>query len=59
MTTSNDLECIVERARRIDSWSWDLALTRHRDPDVERYAAEVHILALDAMELAQRMSSQS
>ena len=55
MTSTNELQQIADRAKRVDTWSWDLAISRHHDPDLGKYAAEVHILALDTMELLQRI----
>ncbi len=55
MTTRTELQDIAQRARRVDDRSWDLALTRHHDPEVGHYAAEVHVLALDTMELVERL----
>jgi hypothetical protein len=59
MTTRTELHGIAQRARRVDDHSWDLALTRHNDPEIERYAAEVHVLALDTMELVERLCGLS
>jgi hypothetical protein len=58
MTTAHELQQIADRAQRVDTWSWDLAISRHHDPDLGKYAAEVHMLALDTMELLQRIAGR-